>query len=260
MQSKIAEMEAQVSGVLSDNQQNIDINAANPIKAHLTDAYVLARTAAVTLEQDGNVVVAKQLLELANRQLANLHGPKIIAVKDKLLADQEMLSKEITPDYAAVQNKLAQLTDYIKVLPATLMQSKIAENITTSNTAIVDSASDRKWLNALRNFFMDLRFIVKIKKKNVNDQNWMVSNTEVARSQLNLMIEQIRWALFHNNNVVYHNSLRFMQELLNNGFDTSNDSIQNSLAILQELTQVQLLQQMPNINDTVKSLQELLIG
>ena len=140
------------------------------------------------------------------------------------------------------------------------MQSKIAENITTSNTAIVDSASDRKWLNALRNFFMDLRFIVKIKKKNVNDQNWMVSNTEVARSQLNLMIEQIRWALFHNNNVVYHNSLRFMQELLNNGFDTSNDSIQNSLAILQELTQVQLLQQMPNINDTVKSLQELLIG
>lgn len=257
MQQKISTLESQLPSSTTNDLQINNTQIVNPAKAQIMDAYVLARTAALTLEQDGNIVVAMQLLELAEGHLANLQGPKIVAIKNKLLADQEMLKKDMAPDYAAVQQKLLQLSDNVQLMPAAPIHTNI-EQETPVNKSIATTKSG--WLAAVQNFWSDLRFVVKIKKKNSSDKGIILINTELARSQLRLMIEQMRWALLHNNTLTYHNSIRVAQELLNKGFDTNSESVQNSMVILQELAQVPLRQQATNINDTVKSLQELLIG
>lgn len=245
------------------NQQLHAAHAGNPsdsqsyTTAQVKDAFLLVRTAATSLNHDQDVMVAKQLLQLAADHLANLKGEKIDLAKAALASDLARLNEVNVVDIAAIQEKLTILDKLINVLPA--ISSSADPMITPAKTkAKNNTPAKQTWYGSVTNVFSELKSVVKIRKK--TDRDLSVADVDLARAQFKLIIEQLRWAAFYNNNSVYQRSLQGALDLLPQIFDPKSESVQKFAATLQELQKVQLSTEIPDIQNSVNALQALLVG
>jgi len=206
------------------------------------DAYLLARIAEDRLQYANDIQTAKQLLQLAQDHLANLNEPAIVQAKAVLAADQARLNSLSYPDIREAQEKLVIMDKLINLLP--LKKSAADEAL-----AKVDSASpqktmrfDKEWKQSLNKMLEDLKTVVKIKKKGDVDAERDLSyvNTEISKAQFKLLIEQIRWAIFYRDEVVYSRSVRNAQELLVYVFDNNNEDVRQFSDTLNYLAGVKI--------------------
>jgi len=226
------------------------------------DAYLLARIAEDRLQYANDIQTAKQLLQLAQDHLANLNEPAIVQAKAVLAADQARLNSLSYPDIREAQEKLVIMDKLINLLP--LKKSAADEAL-----AKVDSASpqktmrfDKEWKQSLNKMLEDLKTVVKIKKKGDVDAERDLSyvNTEISKAQFKLLIEQIRWAIFYRDEVVYSRSVRNAQELLVYVFDNNNEDVRQFSDTLNYLAGVKIQPNAPSIKDSVSALQAILVG
>ena len=177
------------------NQQLHAAHAGNPsdsqsyTTAQVKDAFLLVRTAATSLNHDQDVMVAKQLLQLAADHLANLKGEKIDLAKAALASDLARLNEVNVVDIAAIQEKLTILDKLINVLPA--ISSSADPMITPAKTkAKNNTPAKQTWYGSVTNVFSELKSVVKIRKK--TDRDLSVADVDLARAQFKLIIEQLR--------------------------------------------------------------------
>lgn len=246
------------------HQQVNTTAASGPVDVHgynisqVKDAYLLARTAATSLQHNQDVLVAQQLLQLAADHLANVNGPKVEQAKKILAADQAKLNAVQLPNMNEVQEKLSLLDKLINVLPA--YKGTSAESVVTpaaTKTTVKDKTT-QPWYSSIINIFADLKGVVKIRKKVDHEIN--VTDVEVARAQFKLIVEQLRWAAFYNNNDVYQRSITNAQELLPRIFDMQGESTKKFAQTLQELQKIKFNTDIPNLQNSVNALQAILVG
>lgn len=235
---------------------SVDVNGYNI--SQVKDAYLLVRTAATSLQHNQDTLVAQQLLQLAADHLANVNGPKIDQAKKMLAADQAKLNAVQLPNMNEIQEKLALLDKLINVLPA--YKNTSAEPVTTPAAAKM-SANDKTakpWYHSITNIFTGLKSVVKVRKKVDHEIN--VTDVDVARAQFKLIVEQLRWAAFYNNNDVYQRSITNAQELLPRIFDIQGESTKKFAQTLQELQEIKFNSDIPNLQNSVNALQAILVG
>lgn len=233
----------------------VDVHGYNT--SQVKDAYLLVRTAATSLQHNQDVLVAQQLLQLASDHLANVNGPKIELAKKALAADQAKLSAVQLPNMNEVQEKLTLLDKLINVLPA--YKSTTTEVVTQTTTkSTVKDKTTQPWYYTFTNIFSDLKSVVKVRKKVDHEIN--VTDVEVARAQFKLIVEQLRWAAFYNNNDVYQRSITNAQELLPRIFDMQGESTKKFAQTLQELQKIKFNTDIPNLQNSVNALQAILVG
>lgn len=227
------------------------------------DAYLLARIAEDRLQYANDIQTAKQLLQLAQDHLASLNEPAIVQAKTILAADQAKLNSLSYPDIREAQEKLVIMDKLINLLP--LKKSAADEAVVNSG----DNPSPRKtmrfdkeWKLSLNKMLEDLKTVVKIKKKgDVNaERDLSYVNTEISKAQFKLLIEQIRWAIFYRDEVVYSRSVHNAQELLVHVFDNNNEDVRQFSDALNYLAGVKIQPNAPSIRDSVSALQAILVG
>lgn len=229
---------------------------SNTVTAQINEAYILTRTAANILQNTKDLVTAKQLLQLAADNLATLHSPKIDRAKEILSADQSKLEAARMPDTHLIQEKLAMLDKLINVLPA-YRNIPIKKDGNNDKHVSATHITKKAWYDKFLNIISDLKTVVKIRKKTDHEINTF--EIEIAREQFKLLIEQLRWAAFYNNAEIYQRSISKAQSLLPEVFDIDSESVQKSVAILQELAAIQLKFEVPNIQNSVNALHAILI-
>ena len=101
--------------------------------------------------------------------------------------------------------------------------------------------------------------MIKVRKK-TTDTYGGLTNVAVDRAQFKLLIEQMRWAAFYNQEKVYERCVKVSQELLPTIFDMNSESAQKFAEILEELSKVHVQTETPDLQDSVNALQALLVG
>jgi uncharacterized protein HemX len=265
-QEEISDLEQKLDRAQKDMQIVLDKKPAetqaqgtdlNSIK----DAYFLTRLAEDRLQYANDIQAAKQLLQLAQDNIAALNTPEIVKVKAILAADQEKLKILNYPDVQVTHEKLAILDTLINNMPlkpsTNSVQAKTNVKKTKENTQSM--RFDKDWQRALNLMLEDLKDLVKIRKKTDSDLDLSYVNVEISKAQFKLLIEQIRWAIFYRDAVVYQRSVKSAQELLAQVFDANNENVMQFSKTLNELASVEIQPNIPSIKDAVDSLQALLV-
>jgi uroporphyrin-3 C-methyltransferase len=219
----------------------------------IKDAILLTRTASLSLKNDNDVDVAKSLLQLAIEQLDRSQDDKVVKAKATLSADLAKLNAVQMPDMRLVQDKLATMDRLVNILP-----ERNSVTIVTPKHSVSVTSKENTWYQPIVNFFADVRNLVRVYKKTTND----VPDTAVAlnRAQLKLVIEQLRWAAFYKNADLYQRCIKVARDSLPASFDMNSEITQQFAAALNDLAQVNISPELPNIQDSVNALQALLVG
>lgn len=247
-QEVITDLEVKLDRAQKDMRILIDNNPADPQDQYITqvkDAYFLARLAEDRLQYGSDVQAAKQLLQLSQEHLASFNTPEVLDVKNIIEADQKKLSDLNYPDIKDMNEKLAVLDQLINTLP-------LKQN--TQNMTI-----DKEWGPSLHKMLEDLKKVVKIRKKSDPDVDLSYINVEISKAQFKLLIEQIRWAIYYKDSVVYQRSIKNAQDLLSQLFDVSNENVQKFSKTLDQLALVHVQNNLPSISNAVTAIQGLLI-
>lgn len=259
-QAQLADLSKKVDVI---HQQVNTTSASAPVDVHgynisqVKDAYLLVRTAATSLQHNQDTVVAQQLLQLASDHLANVNGPKIEQAKKMLAADQAKLNAIQLPNMNEVQEKLALLDKLINVLPA-YKNSSVEPVTPVATKSSINAKTTQPWYHSITNIFSGLKSVIKVRKKVDHEVN--VTDVDVARAQFKLIVEQLRWAAFYNNNDVYQRSITNAQELLPRIFDMQGESTKKFAQTLQELQKIKFSTDIPNLQNSVNALQAILVG
>lgn len=226
--------------------------------AEIKDAYFLTQVAADRL-QFGDVVTAKKLLQLAQDRLAASNDPNAARVRSLLEADNLKLNNVEMPNLAIIQEKLSILNDLLNSLPPKDQNQKKSKSAKTAQHK-KNASKDANWQQQLQDIIGDLKNVVKVRKKADGEAIVMYVNEEMDRAQFKLLIEQARWAVFYRDPIAFHRSLKNIQDLLIRDFDPENENVKTFAATLQELHNVQIVTNVPSIQDSINALQALLVG
>lgn len=246
-EQKLIDLRMQIDGA---SGQDKPVANTTQIKA----AYLLAKTAAISLQNGRDIEMSKVLLQLAADHLQNLSDPKVLDALKIIANDQEKLNAIQMPDIRKVQENIVILDKLINVMP--LHGTDTSKNVTESKT--LASANAPKWYEYLSNMFSSLKNIIKVRKKNPSEIS--LAELDIARAQFKLIIEEIRWAAIYNNAQVYERGVHNAQVLLPQIFDMQSESAQKFAAVLQELQKTQLQTDIPNIDSSVNALHAILVG
>ncbi|HSX20053.1 MAG TPA: uroporphyrinogen-III C-methyltransferase, partial [Gammaproteobacteria bacterium] len=240
LQQKVDTLHHDLRTAISNKQIETQ-QPVNPVQ--IKDAYLLVRTAATCLKNDHDVEVAKQLLQLASEHLAGLQGPKIDHAKSMLAADQIKLNAVVVPDKRLVQDKLDVLGKLVNILP-----SYVHSNNATIVMPSKVTPCDNTWYQPLCHIFADLTSVITVRKR--TEPVITVTDIDIVRAQIRLLIEQMRWAALYNNADVYHRSLQSIQELLPKAFDMNSDSVHKFVATVNELQKIKFRSDLPDLQDS----------
>lgn len=228
----------------------------------IKDAYFLARMADDRLQYNNDVQTAKQLLQLAQERLATVDTPGVAKAREILSADQKKLEGVNFPNMQEIQDKLAVLDSLINTLPIRTSHDLDDSPAKTHRPKpkAANAAIDKKWKQSLNNIIEELKNVVKVRKKTEIDPALAYVNEEINRAQFKLLIEQTRWAVYYRDAAVYQRSIKSAQQLLTITFDPQNEEVKKFSSTLNELATIKIQTNVPNIQDSVKALQALLVG
>ncbi len=265
-QDAINNLESKFDTIEKDLQMLRDKTPTSEIQAQtiaqIKDAYFLTRIADDRLLYSNDVQTAKQLLQLAQERLANINTPAAEKARAILIADHKKLEEVNYPNMQEIQDRLAVLDSLINTLPVRTTHD-LDDNAQSKNykpKQKVPANVDKKWKQSLNNIIEDLKNVVRVRKKTEIDPALAYVNEEINRAQFKLLIEQIRWAVYYRDGAVYQRSIKSAQQLLTITFDSSNEDVKKFSNTLNELAATKIQTNVPNIQDSVKALQALIVG
>ncbi len=223
-----------------------------PISHSIKDAYLLTRTANISLQQGQNVEVAQMLLQLAVEHLDSINEPKVNEARRVVESDLRKLNNVSVSNMQKVHEQLATLDSLINVMPAQGSEQIIKNSSTASTNKI-----KKTWQQKLCEAWDDIKGIIKIRKRDTHEISMV--EIDIARAQFKLLIEQMRWAVFYKNSEIYVNSIKKARKLLPEVFDMQSESVQKVASILQSLQAYQVNTDVPNIQTSVDAIQAILV-
>lgn len=131
------------------------------------------------------------------------------------------------------------------------MQVENAENV--GNVGTTKTAD---WEKGLQSSWRELKDLIKIQRHTEPIEPILKEPEQaLARENLLLLFEQIRWAILHGNNAVYQRSISEAKQWLNNYFEMNDSHVQQIQASLDELAKIDLHPALPKIGQALKALQ-----
>ena len=220
------------------------------IRAEAEYYLVVANTA---LGLSNNWEGAITALELADAKLRELGNPSFRVVNEQILEERESLIAVQLPDKEGLSYSLARLLESVELLPIASVapvnlggDQESIENITPN--------LERIWYS----FKQAMNGMISVERTESASRR-MLSNEEQAlvKRQLELELELARLALFRSQGGVFEVSLSAASALLDREFDASDQRVESALLLLQEMANLNIQPELPDISGSLELLRRL---
>ena len=241
------------------------INKNPSLQFKLLNIANLINLADVKLKTIADIQGAEDILEIAEKYLANEHNQDIINIRQDLLKYKEQLSKIKTPDLVKIGSSLREFGDQINKLDSLdLLGEKnnvnapvVAEEVVTESTK-----KSSAWKSALKIIKQDLLNLVSIHK--LNEQHAAKLTHLLNAEQLNslklyfkLKIAEALLSLQQQDIENFNKILKILESDIQVYF-VNNDQLKSDLLkILQSTKNLQQTVELPNLGDLYTAIRKM---
>ncbi|MGB0446094.1 MAG: uroporphyrinogen-III C-methyltransferase [Pseudomonadales bacterium] len=268
---------------LAKQQQNMDVALQEALqqmaqtqnqsqqqlpKWELAEAEYLLRLANQRLAMEQNPAAVITLLQAADEIMRSSEQVGGYLVRQAIATDIGALSSVSVVDVEGVYARLAGLLEqslglnYIAVIPLKAAEENTAADAINEEKPAETLTWDQKaWQVAgdlAEGTWQELQSLVRIQERTNADQ-WLLSpDMEVLLAmRLQLGLTQAQAALLRGQQDIYQSSLAQVASLLHDYYRHSDPVVQAMQAQITQLSQIQLLTEMPDISSSLYALQDL---
>jgi len=232
-------------------------------KDPLPEIISLVHSSVMQLEVAENVQSAITLLNLADNIIELSHDPNLFVLRESITRDKKMLEAFQLPDIEGIWFKISALLEQVDALPSRLIKAgypQVATEAQIENqkaTVLETKAETNTIWQAVKNSLHEFKDLIKIQRHYKPIEPLLPKEEFVlAKENLKLLLEQIRWAALHKQSKIYENSIQETQKWLKSYFEISDPKVQHIQKTLSELSVMTLKPNFPVLS-TLQQLQTL---
>jgi len=259
----------QLSSALQDANLIIDSHGRRlrSLTSTTTDDWRLAEVEYLLRLANQRILISKDsatalnLLATADQILLTLADPRFFNIRKSIAEDRAALLLVGQQDLDGVFLRLSALTQQLDKLP--LIAVPAFEIIDTIEIANVEDATASVWqqkINAIGNAtWQELKSLVVINKRDSDIRPLLPPDQQYyLRSNLQLMINQSQLALLDGRQAVYSDSLNRAERWMQDYFASDTDAIQSVIADIQQLQNIIVDIQLPDIANSLLAVKRFL--
>ncbi|PJX13926.1 hypothetical protein CWI66_10030 [Halomonas sp. 141] len=257
LESTMSELRSELDSYRSDVNSTLDEVLAQLSQEQETDerdwlhaeAAYLLRLANQRLQLEGDVDGAAALLRTADARLVDADNPALTSVRREIASELAALDAVPRVDRTGIYLALNAQQERIAGLR---LSQEIEERAVTSG---IEQPPTGTFQRQLARFGEELKDLVVIRHHDEALEALITPEQEsYLRQSLRLVLEQSQLALLQEEQELYEASLDKALELLNGYYATEREETQSVIARLQELKQVQVKPELPDISASQQAL------
>jgi uroporphyrin-III C-methyltransferase len=269
LESKIALLQQEVHAL---NQKDAES------EWKMFEAYHLTELAAERLNLAYDVKGALYSLDKVNSLITSMNDAKNTKLLEQIHHAQETLGAISIPNMEELWAVVGNLSDKVDTLP--LRGQRNFETIKTNDTTDTNdnaantttsslrpqrsnpemqnpvkqnpaeaSPAPSTWKSGFDRTLARLKDLVKIQRHDQPISPLLPEEEQLlAKEHLKLILEQLRWAVLHNDILVYQHSLTNAENWINTYFDTSDQKVKNVSLSLKTLSKLNIKPQLPDLH------------
>ena len=216
----------------------------------LAEVDYLLRLASERLVLFGDARSAIRALGLADTHLEAMEDPLYLPVRRRIAEARQALQELPAPDLVATSSQIAALQASIPGLP-------FPGEVTVVEEAAVQTDSDPGWWQRLKNAMKPL---VTVRHRVNEDLELSLKDKDYLRQGLWLQLESARLALMRNDTTAWNLSLEGAKDSIQIRFAANSKLVTGALNSIEELQDIELTGEVPNISAPWRQLQLLREG
>jgi uroporphyrin-III C-methyltransferase len=249
VQTSLGEVQSNVNqnqATLAHLQAQLQQQEKSSTKFLAQEAEYLITLSSYHLNFMNNVDLAIKLLESADQKLGQINDPALGEVRKSLVKDLSALKTIPKVDIAGLSLRLTAISEQLDSLAA--LPVTIPQTISSSPTAPTEKGGS--WKDRLFATLHQLQSLVTI--KHVESSKFLLPEQQFyLLENIKLQLIRAQWALLHQNNALYQQSLDQARHSLQSYF-SKNPKAAN---IIQSITALQTTNVKPNFPDLAKTRQ-----
>ncbi|MBI3524752.1 MAG: uroporphyrinogen-III C-methyltransferase [Betaproteobacteria bacterium] len=232
----------------------------------LADIEQAVSNAAQQLQLTGNVEGVLITLQGVDARLARTGQARLLPLRklinrdiDRLkalpLADVPGIALRLENVIGAVDNLPLAFEQRPRVEPVAKVKSNTSVNGKPGNTKSHAAAENNFWQDLGRDLWAELKQLIRVVRID-HPEPALLAPTQVffLRENLKLRLIDARLALLQRDGRIYREDLRQARDLLERYFDTREKSVSNAIAMLKDLSSVDLSLGLPTFDATLNSI------
>jgi len=259
----------QLSSALQDANLIIDSHGRRlrSLTSTTTDDWRLAEVEYLLRLANQRILISKDsataldLLATADQILLTLADPRFFNIRKAIAEDRAALLLVGQQDLDGVFLRLSALTQQLDKLPLIAVPAfEVVDRIEIANVEDTAASVWQQKINAVGNAtWQELKSLVVINKRDSDIRPLLPPDQQYyLRSNLQLMINQSQLALLDGRQAVYSDSLNRAERWLQDYFASDTDAIQSVIADIQQLQNITVDIQLPDIANSLLAVKRFL--
>lgn len=218
----------------------------------LAEANYLVRLASFDLQFNQNTQEAMLLLHTADQRLATLKDPRLLLVRQSLANDMAKLKTVPKVDAEGILLQLNAMSSEVTSLPIIATPEDVQKQKKKHHHHHKDTPT---WKIHLEESWRQIRSLVVVQYHDQSvGQMIMPSNRKYLDMHLQLLLAQAQWAVIHNKEKVYKQSLLEAQVWVRNYYVEASPKTQAMINSLQTLAAIDIKPNLPDVSDSIEAL------
>lgn len=222
----------------------------------LAEINYLLQVAQQRLRLEHDIETALLALKSADERLQKA-GPLFLAVREQLTKDIQILSQLKIPDLSGMILKLGQFSNQAANLPLLQgLQGLPTEEKVVSQKSDKPHAND--WSDIGEAVWQELQKLVIIRRNNQLENGLLsLEQRSLIADILRLKLENAKTLLLAKKTTLFHQELKDIGSWLERYYDQQNTQVSNLFMELKNMQQIQLIPTIPDMSQTLITLQKI---
>jgi uroporphyrin-3 C-methyltransferase len=225
----------------------------DPMLWRLAEVEFLLSVANQQLILERDVNTALTALQDADRRLEAIGDPALIPVRKLIASERTALKSVDAPDIPGMALRLSALVDNIQQLPL-VSRERAKTDVAVDDSQLADNVNE-----LMTRIMKDLKGVVSIRRSDQpiepllppEEQHYLAQN-------LGLKLEEARIALLRHDTETFRQNLADIQEWVQRYFDLKSAAVTNVIATVDDLRDVELKPELPDISGSLRELRRWL--
>lgn len=233
---------------LNAKTQDENFNTSHALEGfRISEAYYLSELAQERLQTTYDVQGARRLLSKAYEDLKSVNNPAYSSIPPMMEKQINALASISLPNVDEIWGTVNTLIEKIDTLPTKGLRLNEAQ-LPSDKKAQSTANEQITWRQALSKAWEDMKDLIKV-QRHTKPIEPILPNEEqlLATEHLRLIMEQMRWSILHNNQIVYERSIQEAIQWINTYFETSDTKVKNFEAALNVLAKLNVKPNLPDL-------------
>ncbi|MEJ2179197.1 MAG: uroporphyrinogen-III C-methyltransferase [Gammaproteobacteria bacterium] len=220
-----------------------------PLFWRISEVEYLLTVANYRLVLERDVATAKTALEDADKRLRVIGDPGLIPVREKISQEINQLNNVQLPDIPGMAAQLNSVIEGVGQLPfvkKSLAIDSVSEPESEKEFTGVSSLLKSVWTDLVDGLFKVQRTDQAIEPLLPPEEKYYLLQN------LGLILEQARVSLLNSDTALFHSNLTNAELWVHRYFDLEDTSVKNLLQTVQEMKQIELYPELPDISASLR--------